>query len=178
MPSNPRTLGPIPTNPRFCTPKNGPYLGDQRDKRDKRLNCMGETRSLHMLIEEMPRLARKTLARANALNPGAVTAWGWVAQNLSILVTATPAGFTISDGEREVRVDLRPGKGFGSMVCPSCGKGVRYLLRRSTWGCRHCCGVYYRSQHPEAYKRIMRRIGDVYHRACARQRRRDGPANR
>jgi len=128
-----------------------------------------------MFIEDCPRLSRKTLAMAGGLNPGAVTHWTWDTANLSVSVIAGPDGFTIADGASEVSVgDPRQ---RGALICGRCGKKVRYVLWHSgAWGCRHCRHVHYRSDHPEAFKRLTQRILDEY-RAYSRQRRRGGSTN-
>ena len=90
------------------------------------------------LLEDHPRLARKTLVNAAAFSPGKTTLWGWntPAGALAIRVTGGRDAFTIADRSSEVRVVLRE----GCMVCPACGRLCRYLLFREGWHCRVCSG--------------------------------------
>ena len=64
---------------------------------------------------------------------------------------------TISDGTSELRVELRPGFGAGSLICPACREGVRYLLFRDGWGCRHCRQVDYQIRHRFRTVPLLRR---------------------
>lgn len=152
-------------------------------------------------IEDCPRLARKTLVKADALRQGAITLWTWGAADVTIRVTAGRDEITLTGDGAEVRVVLRA----SCMICPSCNAAVRYVLRHSGWGCRHCRRVDYRIRHQirmvpllrrqrllrrlaegsvvglrevelrrqlvEVEERIIARISNAHHRACARQRR-------
>jgi hypothetical protein len=107
------------------------------------------------LIEDHPRLARKTLVDAGALSPEKVTLWGWNTPTgaLAIRVTGGAGAFTIADGTSEVRVVCRA----RYLVCPACGRLCRYLLFREGWHCQVCSGCDWASRHRFRTIPVMRR---------------------
>src|SRR5262249_19554545 len=97
------------------------------------------------IIEDHPRLRRGVIRRAGGLNPVKVTYWSLknYAPAPSIKVVGADGSFTIVDEGLATRVVLRD----RWMVCPSCERLCRYLLRRDGWKCRRCSGCDYAVRH-------------------------------
>jgi hypothetical protein len=85
---------------------------------------MAETR--WTFIEDLPRLEKGTLRRANAFAPGTKTLWQWGAGARASLTEAiaVPGGLLLKDFAGETTVLSRP----WYLVCPSCHRENRYLL--------------------------------------------------
>jgi hypothetical protein len=116
---------------------------------------MAETR--WTFIEDLPRLEKGTLRRANAFAPGTKTLWQWGAGARASLTEAiaVPGGLLLKDFAGETTVLSRP----WYLVCPSCHRENRYLLldrARRRWCCRRCSGADYRIRHQPRLAAILR----------------------
>jgi hypothetical protein len=121
---------------------------------------------------DYPCLDRRTLMRSGALQPGMRTEWALkagpgVAAALSIELTATANGLTITTGDQQQVVrywyDTVP---CGSLRlffrCPSCQRVCKRLHFDKHWGCRVCLGLRYPIRSTPADRTLVaRQIEDM-----------------
>jgi hypothetical protein len=108
------------------------------------------------LVEACPVLDAFTLHHAQALLPGAMSAWQWPA--LTIGIYADASGIAITDGEHVQRVAIkrwRVSSGrFVSFLCPQCQRGAYKLYwREARWACRTCHRLEHAVWHRHRWKK-------------------------
>jgi hypothetical protein len=124
------------------------------------------------LVETYPQLDAFRLHHAQALLPGATSAWQWPA--LTIGVVAHASVITITDGEREQRVAIKRWRAaagcFVSFLCPHCQRGCTKLYwRDAQWACRICHHLQHAIWHRHRWKKTgLARMLDLIERRAKR----------
>lgn len=131
----------------------------------------------HRKVEDMLCLNVDQVRREKCLEPGRVVLWQWTwtsgdkaSIRLEPRADSLGLAFTVKDGDtrREVAQDIeleRTVCNYGGtrtwFLCPRCGRRVAKLYGGSSFYCRHCHGLRYRSQAESGSDRLLRKARKI-----------------